>query len=221
MDTSNFGQSPFSRDQVLVAYAAEMIARTSLTQDDFAQALSAALHRMTPAKAAAKDVPDLVALHGQDDTAAFLRASGAWLRRVRRWLSGEIDLPCWLEEAWVQALSGEYRERCINELAGRYGLNGARALDAAACPVGVFGQLVARLGQSVELGSEILADGQIGVEDAPLLPEFIARLASTEARCCELRTRAEAVLAERAVAMAVAGKGAVRAVSSVARRAQA
>lgn len=214
MDTSIFGQPPLARDQVLMAYAAEMIARTSLTQEDFAQALSCALHRLIPAKAEAKDVPDLVALHEQDDTAAFLRASGAWLRRVRRWLSGEIDLPCWLEEAWVQALSGEFRERCINELAGRYGLSGARALGADACAVGVFGQLVARLGQSVELGSEILADGQIGAEDAPLLPEFIDRLASTEARCGELRAKAAAVLAERTAGI----PSAIRAVSSAARR---
>lgn len=217
MDTSKQRQPSLTRDQVLVAYAAEMVARTSFSQDDFAQALSAALHRVAPAKAVAKDVPDFEALARGNDTAAFLRASGAWLRRVNRWMGGEIDLPCWLEEAWVQALASEYQERCINELAGRYGLSGARALDAAACPVGVFGQLVARLGQSVELGSEILADGQIGAEDAPLLPEFIARLASTEARCGELRLQAEAVLAERTAGI----QGAVRVVSSAARRVRA
>jgi hypothetical protein len=129
-------------------------------------------------------------------------------------MAGEIDLPCWLEEAWVQALAGEYQERCINELAGRYGLSGARALGGDACSVGVFGQLVARLGQSVELGSQILADGQIGAEDAPLLPEFIDRLASTEARCGELRAQAAAVLAERGAGI----QSAVRAVSAAARR---
>jgi hypothetical protein len=200
MDTSNQRQLTLTRDQVLVAHAAEMVARTSFSQDDFAQALSACLHRMIPAKAAAKDVPDFDALASTNDTAAFLRASGAWLRRVNRWMSGEVDLPGWIEEAWVQALAGEYQERCLNELASRHGLTGARALDGDACPLGAFGQLVARLGQAVELGSEILADGKIGAEDAAFLPEFVDRLRSVEARCSELRAQAEEALCASAPA---------------------
>lgn len=194
MDTSKQRQLPITRDQVLVAHAAQMIARTSLSQDDFAQALSGRLHQMIPAKAAAKDVPDFEALARSNDTAAFLRASGAWLRRVNRWMGGEVDLPGWIEEAWVQALEGEYQERCLNELAGRHGLTGARALGGDGCPVGVFGQLVARLGLAVELGSEILADGKIDAEDADALPVFVARLCSVEARCSELRSQAEDAL---------------------------
>ncbi|MFC0669445.1 hypothetical protein ACFSKY_06385 [Azotobacter chroococcum] len=194
MDTSNPRQPSISRDQVLVAHAALMIARTNLSQDDFAQALSSRLHQMIPEKAVAKDVPDFDLLARGNNTGVFLKASGAWLRRVGRWLSGEVDLPGWIEEAWVQALDGEYREYCLNELASRHGLTGARALGGDACPVGVFGQLVARLGQTVELGSEILADGQIGAEDVPLLPEFIDRLKSVEARCGELRAKAEDAL---------------------------
>lgn len=191
MDTSNPRQPSLSRDQVLVAHAAQMITRTSFSQDDFAETLSSRLHQMIPAKAVAKDVPDFAALARGNDTAAFLRASGTWLRRVNRWLGGEVDLPGWLEEAWVQALDGEYRERCINELASRYGLTGARALEGDACPVGVFGQLVARLGQAVELGSEILADGRIDADDVEALPAFVERLRSVEARCGELRSQAE------------------------------
>ncbi|WKN21512.2 hypothetical protein [Azotobacter vinelandii] len=177
-----------------MAHAAAMIARTGLSQDAFAQVLSSRLHQMIPEKASAKDVPDFEALARGNDTSAFLKASGAWLRRVGRWLSGEVELPSWIEEAWVQALESEYRERCLNELASRHGLTGARALGGDACPVGVFGQLVARLGQTVELGSEILADGQIGAEDVPLLPAFIDRLKSVEARCGELRAKAKEAL---------------------------
>ena len=95
----------------------------------------------------------------------------------------------------MQALTGEFQERCLNELASRHGLTGARALEGNACPVGVFGQLVARLGQTVELGSEILADGKIDEADLPLLPEFIDRLKAVEARCGELRTKAQTAMA--------------------------
>lgn len=194
MNMSNSGQQHISRDQVLVAHAVEMIARTGFSQDDFAQALSSNLHRQIPEKATSKDVPDFKLLVQGNDTAVFLRASGAWLRRVGRWLSGEVDLPSWLEEAWVDALEGDFQECCLNELASRHGLTGARALIGDANPVGVFGALVARLGNTVALGSEILADGRIDIEDLDKLPEFVDRLRSVEARCSELRSRAESVL---------------------------
>jgi len=195
--TSSSGQLSISRDQVLVAHAAEMIARTGFSQDHFAQALSANLHRQIPAKAASKDVPDFEAFALGNDTSSFLRASGAWLRRVGRWLSGEVDLPSWVEESWVEALEGDFKDCCINELASRHGLTGARELDGEGNPLGAFGQLVARLGNTVALGSEILADGRIDCEDLDKLPEFVDRLRSVEARCGELRSRAETVLLEQ------------------------
>lgn len=196
MNTSKSGRPTVSRDQVLVAHAADMIARTGFSQDQFAQALSGQLHLLVPAKADSKDVPNFDLLAQGNDSTAFLKTSGAWLRRVGRWLSGEVDLPSWIEEAWVQALEDDYQDRCLNELASRHGLTGARALNGDANPVGVFGQLVARLGSTVALGSEILADGRIDADDLANLPEFIESLRSTEARCSELRTRAERVVSD-------------------------
>ena len=196
MTMSSSGHRSISRDQVLVAHAAAMIARTGFSQDDFAQSLSSHLHRLIPEKAVCKDVPDFKAIAKGNDTAAFLRASGAWLRRVNRWLIGEVDLPTWIEEAWVDSLEGDFQECCLNELASRHGLTGARALVGDANPLGVFGALVARLGHTVVLGSEILADGRIDKEDLDKLPEFVDRLRSVEARCSELRSRAEEVLRE-------------------------
>lgn len=196
MNTSNSRQLLISRDQVLVAHAVDMIARTGFSQDQFAQALSCHLHCLIPAKAIGKDVPDFQALAMGNDTETFLKACGAWLRRVGRWLSGEVDLPSWIEEAWVQALEGDFQEDCLNELASRHGMTGARALSGDASPVGVFGRLVSRLGSTVSLGSEILADGRIDAQDLAKLPEFVECLRSAEARCSELRARAEEVLRE-------------------------
>src|SRR3990167_740428 len=154
MTTSSPRQLSVSRDQVLVAHAVEMIARTCFSQDDFAQVLSANLHQQIPAKAALKDVPDFTGLALGNDTTSFLRASGAWLRRVGRWLNGEVDLPSWLEESWVETLAGDFKDSCINELASRHGLTGARELDGNGNPLWAFGQLVTRLGTTVALGSE-------------------------------------------------------------------
>lgn len=197
MTTSSPRQLSVSRDQVLVAHAVEMIARTCFSQDDFAQVLSANLHQQIPAKAALKDVPDFTSFALGNDTTSFLRASGAWLRRVGRWLSGEVDLPSWLEESWVESLAGDFKDCCINELASRHGLTGALELGGNGNPLGAFGQLVTRLGTTVALGSEILADGRIDADDLDKLPEFVDRLRSAEARCGELRSRAEAVLLEQ------------------------
>ncbi|WP_258197804.1 hypothetical protein [Pseudomonas viridiflava] len=197
MTMSNSGQLLVSRDQVLVAHAADMIARTGFSQDDFAQTLSMQLHCLVPEKASAKDVPDFNLLAQGNDTVAFLKASGAWLRRVGRWLSGEVDLPSWIEESWVLSLDSDHQERCINELASRHGLTGARELNGDGNPVGVFGQLVARLGATVQLGSEILEDGKIDIDDFEKLPEFVDRLRAVEARCSELRSRAQDVIDER------------------------
>lgn len=196
MTSSKPRQLSQTRDQVLVAHAAEMIARTSLSQEKFAQALAAHLQALVPAKALDAHVPDFDALATGNDVAAFLKASGSWLKRVQRWLCGDIDLPSWVEEAWVLALDAEYRERCVNELASRHGLLGARAQAADACPLQAFGQLLARLGEAVDAAGSVLADGRIDAADLPLLPLAIEKLLAVESRACEVRRRMENALAE-------------------------
>lgn len=191
MTSSKTRQLALTRDQVLVAHAAEMIARTSMSQDKFAHALARQLYLLVPGKAADSGVPDFESLGSSNDGAGFMTACGKWLKRVQRWLNGDIEMPSWLEEAWVQALDHDYQERCLNELASRHGLIGARALLADVPAVCTFGQLVAGLGHAVELGSAVLADGQIDEQDLPLLPSFVEKLLAVEARCCELRNQAQ------------------------------
>lgn len=194
MNTSDFRHFPVSRDQVLVAHAQAMIARTNLAQEDFATALNACVFMLAPAKAAEKGLPNLAALMKTASVADYNRDAGKWLKRVERWLAGDVELPSWVEEAWVQALAPEYREHCINELAARHGLVGARQQAAgAAHPATVFGQLISRLGNAVEAGSEVLADGHIDLQDLPLLPALIEQLLAVESRACELRRFAENV----------------------------
>lgn len=198
MDSSKARQLSATRDQVLVAYAAEMIARTSMSTDKFAQALSQQMHLLVPVKALEAHVPDFDALAKGNDATAFLKASGSFLKRVQRWLSGDVELPSWVEEPWVRSLDAGYQERCVNELASRHGLVGARELGGDACPFSAFGQLVTRLGAAVEATSEILADGKIDATDAHLLPAAIEALLAAESRACELRRRLENELAAHA-----------------------
>lgn len=195
MDTSSFRHSIQTRDQVLVAHAQNQIARTSLSQDDFAHALSRELHRSCPDKAKAKEVPDFSSTKIAGDVTEFVKATGRWLKRVQRWLSGDQDLPSWLEEAWVSALEPEFRDHCVNELASRHGLIGARQMESQQCANKSFGALVRALGDVIDTGSEVFDDQVMCEEDLPHLPAFAKQCRQVEARAGELGRRAEELLA--------------------------
>ena len=194
MQTSSSRHTVQTRDQVLVAHAANQIARTSLSQDDFAQALSRELHLSCPEKAVAKEVPDFAALTTQNDVAEFVKATGRWLKRVQRWLSGDQEIPSWLEESWVNALEPEYRDHCLNELASRHGLTGARQMTSDQCANKSFGALIRALGDVIDTGSEVFDDQVMCEQDLPHLPAFARQCRQVEAKAGELRRKAEALI---------------------------
>src|SRR5450830_127294 len=194
MQTSSSRHTVQTRDQVLVAHAANQIARTSLSQDDFAQALSRALHLSCPEKAIAKEVPDFAALTQQNDVAGFVKATGRWLKRVQRWLSGDQEMPSWLEESWVNALEPEFRDHCINELASRHGLTGARQMTSDQCANKSFGALIRALGDVIDTGSEVFDDQVMCEQDLPHLPAFAKQCRQVEAKAGELGRKAEQLL---------------------------
>lgn len=182
---------PLTRDQVLLAYANAQIIRTASKTPAFALALSRALHAKCPEKAIEKDVPDFECDLLKTDTEAYMATSGAWLKRVQRWVAGSTELPAWIEEAWVTALEPEFRDRCINELAGRYDLIGARMPQSDFCPVSAFGRLVLALGGAVEACSTILADGKIDENDREDMPGAIHHLRAVLARGGEVLSTIE------------------------------
>lgn len=186
MSTSNFRHS-VTREGVLISFARDMIARTSISQDGFAESLNTTIFQLVPERAADRGYPDLAGLTVTADVSAYGRAFKAWSKRVERWLDGEVDLPSWIEEAWVQALDPERRERCVLELAARYGLVAAREAGADGCPVSAFGQLVSRIGDAVTKCGQVLADGKIDAQDLPELPAAIETLRFVESRALEIR----------------------------------
>ena len=194
MQTSSSRHTLQTRDQVLVAHAANQIARTSLSQDDFAQALSRELHLSCPEKAIAKEVPDFTLLTTQNDVADFVKATGRWLKRVQRWLSGDQEMPSWLEESWVNALEPEFRDHCINELASRHGLTGARKMTSDQCANKSFGALIRALGDVIDTGSEVFDDQVMCEQDLPHLPAFAKQCRQVEAKAGELGRKAEQLL---------------------------
>jgi len=195
METSSPRHTAQTRDQVLIAHAQNQIARTALSQDDFAQALSREICLRVPAaKVVQVKVPDFDDLARLNDVGEFVKATGRWLKRVQRWLSGDQEMPSWLEESWVNALEPEYRDHCINELAGRHGLTGARQMQSDQCANKSFGALIRALGDVIDTGSEVFDDQVMCEEDLPHLPAFAKQCRQVEARAGELGRKAEALI---------------------------
>ncbi|MCP1510989.1 hypothetical protein [Pseudomonas rhodesiae] len=194
MQTSSSRHTVQTRDQVLVAHAANQIARTSLSQDDFAQALSRELHLSIPDRAKEKVVPDFNSPDLTGDVSEFVKATSRWLKRVQRWLNGDQEMPSWLEESWVNALEPEFRDHCLNELASRHGLTGARQMTSDQCANKSFGALIRALGDVIDTGSEVFDDQVMCEQDLPHLPAFAKQCRQVEAKAGELRRKAEGLL---------------------------
>ena len=194
MQTSSSRHTVQTRDQVLVAHAQNQIARTSLSQDDFAQALSRELYLSIPDRAKEKVVPDFNSTELTGDVNEFVKATSRWLKRVQRWLNGDQEMPSWLEESWVNALEPKYRDHCLNELASRHGLTGARQMTSDQCANKSFGALIRALGDVIDTGSEVFDDQVMCEQDLPHLPAFAKQCRQVEAKAGELRRKAEALL---------------------------
>ena len=204
MQMSSSRHTVQTRDQVLVAHAANQIARTGLSQDDFAQALSRELYLSIPDRAKEKVVPDFNSPQLTGDVSEFVKATGRWLKRVQRWLNGDQEMPSWLEEPWVNALEPEYRDHCLNELASRHGLTGARQMTSEQCANKSFGALIRALGDVIDTGSEVFDDQVMCEQDLPHLPAFAKQCRQVEAKAGELRRKAEALINGKPVLKSIA-----------------
>ncbi|MGQ7956482.1 hypothetical protein ACUTAF_01965 [Pseudomonas sp. SP16.1] len=185
-----------TRDMVLIAHAADMLSRTCMSKEDFAESLSRALYSLAPEKARAKEVPDLEALTLTADHQSYSRAAGAWLKRVQRWLAADtVEFPAWIEEAWVQSMLPEWRERCLIELAGRYGLLAVRPVGVEGMgPMKAFSGLMGHMGGVAGLGAQVFDDLVIDEQDAEFLPGFVSGLRALSAKAETLAAAAEKVM---------------------------
>lgn len=185
-----------TRDTVLIAHASDMLSRTSMSKEDFAENLSRALYSAAPDKSHAKDVPDLEAMTRTADHSTYARASGAWLKRVQRWLDGSVELPAWMEEAWVQAMLPEWRERCLVELSARYGLLAVRPIAADhGEAIQVFAGISKAFGQLAGVGGEVFADGLFNHLDASNAGDMETHCRSLAAFCVAMADKAAQVKA--------------------------
>lgn len=187
-----------TRDCVIRAHAAEMLARTNLAVEDFAETLyRACVQNFDSSVLAAKKVPDLDGLFAANDQSGYSKAVGRWNKRVERWLAEDgVEIPTWLEEPWVTALLPEWRERCLIELAGRYGLLAVRpvGMDGMGA-MQVFGALMHRMGDVAGLGTKVFDDLVMDSDDGQWLPDLASSLDAMAAKCTTLSRIAKKVMA--------------------------
>lgn len=195
MKTSTLGHE--TRDAVLVAIAQDMIARTSMSQDGFAERLNHRLFEAAPARCEDEKYPNLKALTKTSDMATYGRVFNTWCKRVERWLAGAregVTIPSWIEESWIAALDHPWRERALIELAGRYGLLAVRPVGVEGMgAMQVFGALLGRMGDVTSVGSKVFDDLMLDESDKEHLPEFTTALYALAAKATALAQASERV----------------------------
>lgn len=185
-----------TRDCVLRAHASEMLARTNLAVEDFAESLyKACVSDFSGDVLALKKVPDLDGLFSANDQVGYSKAIGRWNKRVERWLAKDsVEIPSWLEEPWVTALLPEWRERCLIELSSRYGLLAVRPVSAhAGDAMQVFAGISTSFGHVAGVGGEVFADGLLDHLDASNAGELESHCRALAAHCVAMADKASEV----------------------------
>lgn len=195
MQTSNLRHE--TRDAVLVAIARDMIARTSMSQDGFAEQLNHQLFVRAPERCKEKGFPDLQGMTKIADMQAYGRAYKAWSKRVERWLddSGDrIEIPSWIEESWVAALDQPWRDRALIELSSRYGLLAVKQIGSGIDDaLQVFAGISTSFGHVAGLGGKVFADGVFDQKDQVYAESFESFCRSLAAHAVAMADRAAVV----------------------------
>ena len=195
MKTSNFRHE--TRDAVLVAVARDMIARTSMSQDGFAEQLNRQLNLQAPARCREKGFPDLLAMTKTNDVQAYGRAFKAWSKRVERWLddSGDrIEIPAWIEESWVAALDQPWHDRVLIELSARYGLLAVRQIGSGVDDaLQIFASISTSFGDVAGLGGRVFADGVFDSSDIVYAESFESVCRALASHCVSMADKAALV----------------------------
>jgi hypothetical protein len=136
----------------------------------------------------------VITFHFDGDAYKDMRANG---QLVDRCLDGSTRLPADLEESIVHALPKPYRDACVRDLARRYGLLGARRLDAEntslADDLEAIGDLVESSGRAVAHLGRMVVDGVIDARDLPHIKPTQAAIDQAIANLTAMRHRLDTV----------------------------
>ena len=117
------------------------------------------------------------------DTGQLHRDLAADTKKVQRFITGTVRIPSDLEEAWVAALPEPFESRLRVELAHRYGHLGVSLDDptSRASSMAAPAHLMREAGECCTLLADMLADGELNGNDAPLKHTAISKLRQVRA----------------------------------------
>lgn len=192
MKTSNSRHE--TRDGVLIAIASDMVARTSMSQEGFAERLNVELHRLAEARCKQREYPDLKALEKTASHTDYARIWKNWSKRVERWMDHEVEIPAWVEEAWIAALEQPWRDRAMIELASRYGLLAVRPVGAGSMDaLQAFAGISTSFGHVANIGGHVFADGVFNHKDAHHADDFESFCRALAAHAIAMADQAAAI----------------------------
>ena len=194
MKTSNSRHE--TRDGVLIAIASDMIARTSMSQEGFAERLNVELNRVAASRCEQRDYPNLKALEKTASHTDYARIWKNWSKRVERWMDGDVEIPAWIEESWIAALEQPWRDRAMIELASRYGLLAVRPVGAGVTDaLQVFAGISTNFGHVANIGGQVFADGVFNHQDAHHADDFESFCRALAAQAIAMADQAAAIKA--------------------------
>lgn len=179
-----------TRDRVIARFVRLAIKHTDLTREAFAEEVVHLYHQRTPLKQRG------IEFHAFTTGCDFADVMRANAQLVFRQLDGVTRFAAELEEAVVLALPQPFRQACLAELAGRYGLMAA-ALPASTAGgrMGQVGEMSKEFGEALRAISRTLEDGDLTSTDPALVTDVVRELDELIAAATTLRATQLAVIA--------------------------
>lgn len=183
-----------TRSHAIYAHVRIALTHSGLDQMDFADDVARIYHERTPLHVRGIDFRQ----HQRGvDPYEVRRANEQLLFRMLK-PNGPVRMAVEVEEAVVLALPERFRDECLRELSGRYGLMPAplpatNGIDALTC-VGEFSR---DFGDCLVALAKTAADGRLEPMDAAHAPEVISQLHDLVGRASSLIAAHQSLLAPR------------------------
>lgn len=169
-----------TRSETIFRHTRAMLHETRCSIEAFSQRVVEAYHARVSA-----DARDVIFKTEGD----VFRCAATNAQKLNRYMLADVNarLPVDLEEAWVLGLSLPYRDRCLHDLAGRYGFLPVRSpIAAGSLDASALARLTRDFGEALVSIGPMLADGCISSDERPAVSAAVRELEEVIADATEL-----------------------------------
>jgi hypothetical protein len=170
-------QQFLSPADVLIRWAKRQMDETRQSLASFSEVLTDEYMRIVPEERRTAPL-DEIPVDGSSHDFFRIRTKNAIADE--RWIKGAVKVPLEVLDAWVFALVGEYREGCLLQLMGRFGLVPVPANPQA--DAATYAKTLRSQADLIDALVDILADGVVDRHDTPVSRRAMDHIASLEAQ---------------------------------------